>query len=368
MYSEFIFVLLIAVVGLKVLIDGKIPKSKLYIFLAMFISWWALSTFWAVDITYHMARFNTLVKLVFLCIVYYLIFSEQGSLDKFVTAYIIAGYTMCFYTLYVYGGWNSFVAAMSSERIAAVINQANIFGYYAALTVCFSFYLAFYKGKAGFYILMLVPLIMALGSGSKRAVIIILLGVVLLTYLKNRNKKLGKTIIYVSGVALCFYGIMQIPLFSVISERMESLVNFWGNTGYVDSSTINRQIFIDTGWGLFLKRPIGGYGLNYFSYLYNTYSHNNYIEMLVSGGIIGLFSYYILVLNPFARLYKNTLNFDRLSTLFFVVLCIGFFNDIGVVSYYDKLQFIIIGVCFACADTNYRNTLKQKNGAAQKLV
>lgn len=356
-YSEIIFVLLAAAVGFIILLKGKIPRSRLYIFMILFIFWSALSTFWAVDASSHLARFNTLVKLAFVSIIYYVIYSEEGALDKFIAAFTIAGYSMCFYALYIYGGWNSFIAVMSVERIGTEINQTNVFGYYAALTVCFSFYLAFYKGKAYFYILMLLPLIMSLGSGSKRAAIIILFGVALMAYLKNRNKKFGKTIIYVSAIALCFYGVMQIPLFSVVNERMESLINLFMGRGYVDTATINRQGFIEFGWNLFLEKPFWGYGLNYFTHIRDTYSHNNYIEMLVNGGIIGLLLYYVLLLNPFTRLLKTTLKFDSLSTLFFVLLCIGFFNDIGVVSYYDKLQYVIIGVCFACADSNDRSTL-----------
>lgn len=361
-YSEIIFLILIFTVFIEIIKNKKIPKSKLYLFLSLFILWFIVVTFWAVNETTHLMRLKTLLQLVLLSVCYFLIYREEYAFNKFITIFLIAGYSMCFYALYIYGGVFSFISMMSIRRLGTEINQANIFGYYASLTVCFSYYLALYKEKYIFYFLMGLPFLMALSSGSKRSLLLILFGIILLAYFKNRNKKFGKTIIYISIISLCIFLILKLPIFSVINERMQSIFNLFDNSGKIDSSTIKRQSFIQEGWNLFINKPFIGYGLNSFTYISQyTYSHNNYIEMLVNGGIIGFLLYYILVVIPTIRLFKSTLEFDSISTLFFVLLCISFVNDIAAVSYYFKMQYIIIGVSFACSDSKSRAKFTKNN-------
>ena len=55
---------------------------------------------------------------------------------------------------------------------------------------------------------------------------------------------------------------------------------------------------IQYGMDYFKERPLLGHGIENFRYLYaqevgkETYSHNNYIELLVNNGIVGLLLYY----------------------------------------------------------------------------
>ena len=62
-----------------------------------------------------------------------------------------------------------------------------------------------------------------------------------------------------------------------------------------EGSFEERKYFIGMGWDLFLAHPLLGYGLNSFRVVTRTgrYSHNNFIELLVSGGFLFLALFYL---------------------------------------------------------------------------
>ena len=80
--------------------------------------------------------------------------------------------------------------------------------------------------------------------------------------------------------------------------------------GTTDQSFNQRQAMIDRGWKWFLKKPFLGYGLSNFSVLHRelfgweTYAHNNFIEILVSGGIVGFALYYSIYVYIFVKLWR----------------------------------------------------------------
>jgi O-antigen ligase len=61
-----------------------------------------------------------------------------------------------------------------------------------------------------------------------------------------------------------------------------------------EGSFEERKYFIGMGWDLFRARPVLGYGLDSFRVVSGTgrYSHNNFVELLVSGGLLFLVLFY----------------------------------------------------------------------------
>lgn len=64
--------------------------------------------------------------------------------------------------------------------------------------------------------------------------------------------------------------------------------------GGLDSevSTGMRSLMYKEGWELFLSNPIFGIGFQGFKYFHGGYSHSSFVEIPVSGGIIGSFIYF----------------------------------------------------------------------------
>lgn len=72
--------------------------------------------------------------------------------------------------------------------------------------------------------------------------------------------------------------------------------------------------------------------------LFGTYSHNNFVELLMNYGIVGFTLYYafhaVLLIKLFQRATKN----DIYSMFFFIYVCIQVVLGVGWVTYYKRPQ------------------------------
>ena len=99
-----------------------------------------------------------------------------------------------------------------------------------------------------------------------------------------------------SILIIAFIGILQLPIFSEVLERMSSMVDaFTGTGGGFFCVAIVRMALVDIGWDLFHQSPIIGVGINNPAvYTYSIFGreittfHNNYIELLAGTGVIGV--------------------------------------------------------------------------------
>jgi len=111
------------------------------------------------------------------------------------------------------------------------------------------------------------------------------------------------------------------------------------------------------GW---LKSPIFGHGIDSFRYFsqYGTYSHNNYVELLYSTGIIGTSVYYGYSLILTYKLFKSK-SANNIKWLL-VMLCIAiFFYDYGAISYYIIVQQIFLAMCNRFLTFNGNETVER---------
>ena len=147
--------------------------------------------------------------------------------------------------------------------------------------------------------------------------------------------------------SIAIYAIMEIPvLYELIGVRIETmLAGFQGGGKSVsDASTLQRIAFTEYGLEQILKRPLLGYGPNSFIYMYGkshpdswiAYSHNNFIEIAFSIGIIGLIIYYYIYIVTLKTLWKHyKKQTDNFALLLFSLL-IGIMTiHYGWVAYYS---------------------------------
>ncbi|MEG1756560.1 MAG: ATP-grasp fold amidoligase family protein [Clostridia bacterium] len=108
------------------------------------------------------------------------------------------------------------------------------------------------------------------------------------------------------------------------------------------SSLNERMILGAVGMDAFRLRPFSGYGLDGFRFLQGsqgTYSHNNYIELLVAGGIPLLLLFYVpQVIGLVQGVRKRSCRAVRTALLF---CSVQIFMDIGMVSYVDRTALLI---------------------------
>jgi O-antigen ligase len=128
---------------------------------------------------------------------------------------------------------------------------------------------------------------------------------------------------------------------------------------FEDISTASRLFYIIDGLEKILQRPLFGYGIGSFRYNYSLYSHNNYIEVAYSLGIIGLLIYYNIYFNIFRSISSIRNNFDR--NLFYFLIIVIPILDFANVSYYSQLTFLIITILLVSIERTILLENKKKN-------
>lgn len=183
-------------------------------------------------------------------------------------------------------------------------------------------------------------------ASTRKAPLVIAI-VILAYYCFKYPQKLPKYVLIFTLVAIVAYWLLiNISfLYDSFGNRIESLINFLqGLEG--DGSVESRSAYIELGMEYFKKSPLLGNGVYTFQTLdgsYNTYSHNNYVELLYSVGLIGTISYYFTHLITLIKgFFRYALNQDLLACVSFAFLVAYLVTDYALVTYYDRHSLIIL--------------------------
>jgi O-antigen ligase len=123
-------------------------------------------------------------------------------------------------------------------------------------------------------------------------------------------------------------------------------------TASFGASFAKRERFVRRGFDLMASSPVFGHGLDSFRWLSGeqTYAHNNYVDLGVALGLVGLVLYY----GFYATILWGTLSRvpikdprARFAVLFVVVLAV---LDFGAVSYPMKLPSLLLIACAGWLD------------------
>lgn len=329
--------------------QGRITLSFnwMHMYMLLFIGVCYVSSIDALDSSVALSRSFDIVKIFCMLIVLYMCFQREKSVDPLLKIGMWAGYIVCFYTVYYYG-LDYFINVLSSStRIANEALNANTVGLLGANAIVMTVYYMMYDKPRWWNIIALPILGILAATGSRKALVFVIAGVALLFVFKsfrsaNIVNSLAKLVTYLTVLIVGFIGILQLPMFSEILERMSSMVEAFTGTGG-DSSTIVRLMLVDIGWDLFHQSPLIGVGIHNPSvYTYsifgieNYYLHNNYIELLAGTGIIGVVTYYSMyVYHVYNMLRYHDLHSNE-YVMVFILLMSQLVMDMGLVSYESK--------------------------------
>ena len=325
----------------------KFRLTWMHGYMLLFIGACYLSTINAIEPSVALSRSFDIVKIFFMLIILYMCYQDKTSVDTLLKIGMWTGYIVCFYTVYFYGLDYFITVLSSSARIANDALNANTVGLLGANAIVMTLYYMLYDRPRWWNIIALPTLGILAATGSRKALVFVVVGTVLLFVFKSlRSANVVNSIVKIIGslLALTIIGIavLQLPMFSEVLDRMSSMVDAFSGTGG-DSSTIIRLALVDIGWDLFYQSPITGVGVNnpsvltYFLYgKENYYLHNNYIELLAGTGIIGLLAYYSM----YVYIAYNLIRYRNFHSNEYVMVLILFLSqivmDMGMVSYESK--------------------------------
>lgn len=347
--SQICFILFTVFACIEILYNNKFFTNIYLIYFSIIPFVFLISYIWAVDSNIVISKSITISQISVLCILAYNVIMYDSKEERIVDIILIAGVCMCIYSVVFYGPKEIINSMITGYRLGSEISQENIFGMNAAITVLACFYKCLYNNKK-YFILIPLPFIIAMSSGSKKALISIFIGIMIILFLKYGLKHIFKLLLSTIFTVLVIWMILQNPIFESINGRMEEFMNIFNSSGKVDSSTQLRKDFIEFGVDKFLEKPFLGYGTSNYAEINivrpGYYSHNNFIEILVNNGVIGFIIYYsayIYILYNLLLIIKK----DKIAPFLFTIIFITLVMQVAIVVFYDKLQYIYLMFGFA---------------------
>lgn len=215
----------------------------------------------------------------------------------------------------------------------------------AALSVLFLSYFRAENIKIPFNrTLSLLFSVYVLLTGARKSFILVVFGIVIypLVFANNnyRNiKSLTKTVlkilVAVFLIAFFYYILMNNQfVYDVIGYRFEGYFSGLTDGEYEEGSAAYRDIMRQTAINLIMEKPLIGHGLNTFRTFkgsFDTWSHDNYLELWVSGGIVPVIIYYMFFIYAIVKLIK--IRNDNLGSMFLALCLFWLIYDYLSVSY-----------------------------------
>lgn len=196
-------------------------------------------------------------------------------------------------------------------------------------------------------------------TGSRKGLLTCVGGIVGIDFLMTeKRRKVQKLLILCIGVVVLLSCLLNIPvLYRLLGSRIESILTFLYDGKIEESSLATRVQLVSIGWEKIQDAPWTGFGLNTFRYYdarHGLYSHNNYIELLFSGGIpltVIYYSLHVWLLGKSLAISKHNGMSARIGTVM-ILTALMILNDIGSVSYYSKYTLILklLLVCMVCRE------------------
>lgn len=292
--------------------------------------------------------------------------NNKSDIDFFMHAFMVASIAQLFYMLTVYGV-NIFEVIRENDnriRIGDAVSNSNSVGLsFAYGAVIATYFFQQSKGKNNhirvtYLMIAIITTIFGLLSGSRKTLIVLFVGLFVVFRFCGANKKniiqeLKVIIISILAIGILYYVIKNVDIFSTISRRTDMLFRGLFESGHLDNSSANRFKFIEEGWQAFCRRPILGEGIYASYYYFQTYSHNNFVEVLMNTGIIGFIIFYfpyIVNLHKFIKMDKMDKRY-WFMLFFYLWVLLGAY---GMVNYYSKLSMSLVTIVSVWIDLNYK--------------
>jgi O-antigen ligase len=329
-----------------------LEPNKIKLLISSKFSWWIFVVFgWY--FTYGMllttyAEFNSkyiffILIVILNIIIWFSNINYQKSIDVLIKSSAISSILLCAFIIYNEG---SLILSGSTRIGDSASGNVNTVGLYLGVFSILCLYKFLYEKNYKYIYIYSMQVVFMLLTGSKKTLLFIVLGFILMYILKEKFK-IYKYVIPIIVLVGLIYVILNNQLFyNIIGKRT---IDFLGQIGILKKnveysrSTELREYMISRGWQAFCEKPIFGNGWFYFSRYsgLETYSHNNYIEMLVTYGIFGFMLYYGMYLNILVSLYKQLRN-NNYAKLFFTLILILLISDYASVTFYESPRNYIV--------------------------
>lgn len=371
-YPKFIVAALFAVFLYDIFLKRR--RFELPLEYRLVAAWFLLCTvsaFAALDSNFVLEKLLTLVTVIpmSLALMHFVVW-YRGPRSVW-TGVVIGALMMCYLSA------RSGPVQPADERFTGTAGNANELGYVLVVSVVFLLYAMFSVRSVVFkiasaalaaVIVYFIPL-----TGSKQALIALFVAAAVYMLLKLELKNAAKIMrsvviasLFVGALAASLVYFQRTTYFDRFRDFSDAAVSGkMDKSGRTGESTKLRYLFYVNGLDMALRNPALGVGLDNFRLAIidypgfrgvrtGSYAHSNYIEVLADTGFPGFvlyFSIYVVLGRRLVRLRKQNMNTrDRqLYHALIVLFCVILVSDLAMVSYYDKIAWIVLSSAIAGA-------------------
>ena len=326
-----------------------------------------LSYSWAASTAYALSGIQTVLlnSLCCFCVFQLIIYNINWKI------YIVNAVAFGAIARFIYVFFQNGFSVFRGLRNIGIVTGYNAVGMISGLGVAFCIVgkMLELNKKHKWNILLTINIVICVFSMSRKAMIYLIVPLVILYIFSGNNilKKLRNVIIVLLSLIVGYYIVTKIPfLYNFIGKGLESILQFMDNAAG-DESAAGRMTRIQWGLTWFRKCPIYGYGIMNFNYLFSSVekstamivADNNYIEMLVNFGIIGVTVYYFIFVRSiiFGIVSRFFMQKERIISMgILLAIIIGDFGSSSYIYLHSQL-FLLIAILLLY-DNNKRNHIK----------
>lgn len=328
----------------------KYKVSKYSLWAIIFLMFTLSSTLWATSQELAIFNFIWAFQVLIVAILMESFIEDKKKLEFVLKCFIIGGLILIL-RLFI----ETPIETWGVKRLGTAIDyNANDVGMKLSFATLSTLYF-FRTNYKNIYLVLITLLlsIVSLFTGSKKALLVMVLGIFF--YYLFSVKKIHKVILafplILSGIFLLKYMLYNIEvLYTILGFRIEQMIaTFNTEEVQISSSTGIRAEMIETGFKMLADKPFLGYGIGNYSLFSNfeTYSHNNYIELLTGIGLIGFIIYYAFYAWLISKILKNFLLGNKFFALPLSILLVIIIIETGLVSYNTGYIQILLVICFS---------------------
>lgn len=317
------------------------------------------SAMWADEGMLAISKAVTIVANVLCMTLIFWCFQDNENSAPMMSCVMWSGVIVTIYAMFYYGVSEFFSMATGAVRMGNDFANANTIGIWSAISIILFVYAVIHNRWHFKYTFVIFPIILLAMSQSRTALAVLVCGVFFVFLLRFYDKKsLSNSIIKILlfGIVLIvvIFIASQLEIFGGVKERIESFLSYLRGEKVYEGSIGERVAYLIEGWKQFIKTPILGVGIGNTGKIAQaatgnyTYLHNNYIELLAGGGLIGFLLYYRIIVYLIVKLLPYALNKNVQAGECLVILAIQIVTDFGGVLYYDKGTYLIFMICFFC--------------------
>jgi hypothetical protein len=347
----------------KALWNRSSKLNGFHIWMALVLVFFMVSSRWSLESVKTIQNIKNAFIIYAICFAIIIMIENEEDFLMLIKSMVLSFAVESLYVLSIVGMDNLGTMRLGVDYEGLELWNANAIASFTAWGGILAVFLIVYSNKKTekirWGIVAIFLIVMTFYTGSRKGVIIVVGTLLIYNLYANRGNKRVRNICFVvlALIVLYIFIMNNEEIYILVGARLERMVQELTGHRTTEQSMSMRMLMITYGMRWFTERPILGYGLGNYSVLFSrtfgldTYSHCNYVEILVSGGVVGFIIYYSIYVRIFTKYIKEMLRrHNKIIIYFFSILLINTILNMALVCYSDITYITILLIVYLICD------------------